>query len=137
VNTFLLPLIGGVLIGTSAAGLLLFAGQVAGISGIAAGFMRPGQTDRGWRGFFLAGLVVGGLVLAAAHPSAFGTGLHRSPVLLVAAGVLTGFGARMGGGCTSGHGVCGIGRLSTRSFVATAAFIVAGSLAVLLARALP
>jgi uncharacterized membrane protein YedE/YeeE len=122
-------LIGGVLIGASAAGLLLLTGHIAGITGIAGALVRPGEKDRGWRGLFLAGLVVGGVLFALVRPAAFEVGIQRSTGALAAAGLLVGFGARLGGGCTSGHGVCGIGRLSPRSVVATLTFIATGALA--------
>jgi uncharacterized membrane protein YedE/YeeE len=81
--------------------------------------------------------MVGGLLLAWAHPSALGVAAQRSPLVLAAAGLLTGFGARMGGGCTSGHGVCGIGRLSARSLAATLVFMATGAATVFLTRRMP
>ena len=118
-------LAGGVLIGLSAALLILGSGRVAGISGIVGGLLRPGGPDTTWRLAFLGGLLVAPLLwrLFAALPEA-------QPVagggLLVVAGLLVGIGTRYGSGCTSGHGVCGISRLSPRSLVATLAFMGAG-----------
>jgi uncharacterized membrane protein YedE/YeeE len=118
-------LAGGVLIGLSAAVLILGSGRVAGISGIVGGLLKPGGPDTSWRLAFLGGLLVAPLLwrLFAALPEA-------QPVagggLLVVAGLLVGIGTRYGSGCTSGHGVCGLSRLSPRSLVATLAFMGAG-----------
>lgn len=118
-------LAGGVLIGLSAALLILGSGRVAGISGIVGGLLKPGGPDTSWRLAFLGGLLVAPLLwrLFAALPEA-------QPVagggLLVVAGLLVGIGTRYGSGCTSGHGVCGLSRLSPRSLVATLAFMGAG-----------
>lgn len=120
--------VGGLMIGASAALLLLSHGRIAGISGIAGGLMsRLGAGDRAWRWAFLAGLVSIGAAMAAWVPSAFAMNLVRSPGALIGAGLLVGFGTRLGSGCTSGHGVCGISRLSPRSVVATLTFIATGA----------
>jgi hypothetical protein len=124
--------IGGILIGASASAMLLFNGKVAGISGIFAGVLRPVKGDTLWKVFFLAGLFVGGLLLRILDPHAYDFGIIRSPSLLVLAGLLVGFGTRLGNGCTSGHGVCGISRLSARSIVATITFIATGAATVYL-----
>jgi uncharacterized protein len=121
----LLALAGGALIGGAAAILYLMSGRVAGVSGILAGALLPSAGELGWRLLFLAGLVGGGLVGALVAPQAYGAP-RGSAVLLVAAGLLVGFGTRLGGGCTSGHGICGVSRLSRRSIVATALFVAAG-----------
>ncbi|WP_020166196.1 YeeE/YedE family protein [Methyloversatilis discipulorum] len=118
-------LAGGVLIGLSAALLILGSGRVAGISGIVGGLLKPGGLDTTWRLAFLGGLLSAPLLwrLFAALPEA-------QPVtgggMLVVAGLLVGIGTRYGSGCTSGHGVCGLSRLSPRSLVATLAFMGAG-----------
>ena len=130
--TPLASLLGGVLIGLSAAAMLLLDGKIAGISGIFAGVLRPSKNGTSWRICFLAGLLVGGLLLRIVMPEAFNFGIVRPLPLLILAGLLVGFGTRMGGGCTSGHGVCGVSRLSPRSMVATVAFILTGALMVLL-----
>jgi uncharacterized membrane protein YedE/YeeE len=127
-------LIGGILIGVSAAAMLLLDGKVAGISGIFAGVLWPAKTEIGWKASFLAGLVTGGLILRIAFPQAFDFGLIRPYGWLLAAGLLVGVGTRLGNGCTSGHGVCGVSRLSTRSIVATATFIITGAIVVYLMR---
>jgi uncharacterized membrane protein YedE/YeeE len=129
-------LFGGALIGLSASILLLFSGRVAGVSGIVAGLLRPSRGEALWRVLFVAGMLAGGVVMARVHPSAFASTVERSSIALAAAGVLVGFGTRLGNGCTSGHGVCGISRLSLRSIAATATFIVAGVVTVLVVRML-
>ena len=114
---------GGLLIGLAAAGLLLMNGKVAGVSGILGGSILSRFDDLPWRLAFLVGLPVGGLfaIQLAAIPNAFA--VSSDPVLLAVAGLLVGVGTQMGGGCTSGHGVCGISRGSARSIWATATFM--------------
>jgi uncharacterized protein len=126
-------LLGGVLIGASASMLLAFNGRVAGISGIVGGLLRPTPGDTSWRAFFVAGLLVGGLLLLALRPSALGATPASLPVS-IAAGLLVGFGTRLGSGCTSGHGVCGSSRLSPRSLVATLTFMITGVATAVFAR---
>jgi uncharacterized protein len=126
-------LAGGVLIGSAAALLLLRTGRVAGISGIAGTLLRPERGDVAWRLAFLAGLLAAPwlyaqvMALPAVRIDA-GTGT------LVVAGLLVGYGTRLGSGCTSGHGVCGLSRLSLRSLAATLAFMGAGLATVYLVR---
>lgn len=124
---------GGILIGLAAALLLLANGRIAGISGIAGGLLRPAHGDTGWRLAFLLGLLSAPLAWLAfgAMPPAQ---IDNSPALLTAAGLLVGIGTRFGSGCTSGHGVCGIARLSPRSMAATACFILAGFITVFVTR---
>ena len=129
-------LLGGALIGLAAAGLLVLTGKTAGVSGIVDGFLRGEKGEWGWKAAFLAGLVSGGLLLAWRNPSALAEAPPRALPWVVAGGLLVGFGARIGGGCTSGHGVCGIGKGSLRGLVGTALFIAAGALTVLLLRRL-
>ncbi|MBO6635821.1 YeeE/YedE family protein [Parvibaculum sp.] len=117
-------LVGGLLIGTSAALLLMLTGRIAGISGILGSALDLRDSDAGWRLAFLAGLVAAPIVYANLVPVAIE--VAATPVLLVAAGLLVGFGTRLGSGCTSGHGVCGISRLSARGIVATATFMAFG-----------
>ena len=111
--TPLLSAFGGALIGLSAAVMLAFNGRIAGISGILGGLVEGGE-GRSWRGSFILGMVVGGLVLAQLVPTAFPPrGATTLPLWLLAiAGLLAGAGTRIGGGCTSGHGVCGVSRMS-------------------------
>lgn len=120
-------LLGGVLIGLSASALLLFNGRIAGISGICAGLLGGERGDRGWRLLFVAGLLAGGLAVHLALPGAFQLTVARTVPALLAAGFLTGFGARLANGCTSGHGLVGLSRLSPRSFVAVITFMATGA----------
>ncbi|MHB2206386.1 YeeE/YedE family protein [Methylobacterium sp. CM6257] len=115
--------LGGLMIGASAALFLLLNGRIAGISGILGGLLAPPSRETGWRIAFLAGLVLAPLVYAGLGGSMPPVTVATSFPLLVFAGLLVGFGARLGAGCTSGHGVCGIGRGSPRSLVATGTFM--------------
>ena len=126
-------LAGGVLIGIAAALLLLLCGRIAGISGILGGLLKPARGDVGWRVAFIAGLLGAPLAYAlfAALPQ---PQIDASYGALLLAGLLVGVGTRFGGGCTSGHGVCGISRLSARSLVATLAFMGAGFVTVFVLR---
>jgi hypothetical protein len=128
------PLVGGVLIGTAAAALLLLNGKIAGISGIVGGLTQAKSGDVGWRIAFLLGLLAGGTGLLAWRPEALGPPALSSTLTYVLAGLLVGAGTRLGNGCTSGHGVCGVGRGSVRSLVATATFMTTGVATVFLAR---
>lgn len=127
----ILPTIGGVLIGLAAAAVMYFNGRIAGISGIFGGLLAPNRGDIGWRATFIMGLVVGGLLMLAVQPEAFVNTVDRSFGAIIAAGLLVGFGTRLGSGCTSGHGVCGISRLSPRSLTATITFMITGAATVL------
>ncbi|VVE88453.1 YeeE/YedE family protein [Pandoraea bronchicola] len=126
-------LAGGVLIGLAAVWLMLAAGRIAGISGIVGGLLRPSAGDVGWRVTFIAGLVAAPWVYRAVAvvPEAQ---IDAGTAMLVAAGLLVGFGTRLGSGCTSGHGVCGLSRLSWRSLVATLCFMATGFLTVFVVR---
>lgn len=130
-------LIGGALIGLSATVLMWLNGRVAGVSGImagGAGLSDPG--DRSWRLMFLFGLLLGSsavIYLVPGQPG-FTPRVLFSPDLLVLAGVLVGFGSRMGGGCTSGHGICGIARFSARSLMAVLTFMASGAVTVYILR---
>jgi uncharacterized membrane protein YedE/YeeE len=127
-------LIGGLLIGGSAALFLLLNGRIAGISGILGGLLHPSRSDLGWRLAFLAGLLLAPLLYAALGGSLPTIAVSNSVGLLVVAGLLVGIGARLGAGCTSGHGVCGIGRGSPRSLAATGVFMATAALTVLVTR---
>lgn len=127
--------LGGALIGLSATALLLFNGRVAGISGIFAGVLVP-QGDAGWRWAFVTGLLVGGLVLSLVAPELFVVSYDRTLPMVIVAGLVVGIGTRAGSGCTSGHGVCGLSRVSPRSLVATLTFIATGAITVWLVRTL-
>jgi len=116
------PLVGGVLIGLATAAMLVLHGRVAGVSGIVGELVERSDGQNRWRFAFVAGLVVGGLLLQRLLPASLGVPVS-SGALLVVAGLLVGFGTRMSGGCTSGHGVCGNARLAPRSIVATLTFM--------------
>jgi uncharacterized protein len=118
-------LAGGVLIGLAASLLLWFNGRVAGISGIVGALLKPTHGDVAWRVAFVAGLV-GAPLLYALFTALPAPHIEAGTPALIAAGLLVGVGTRYGSGCTSGHGVCGLSRLSARSAVATAAFMAAG-----------
>lgn len=122
-------LAGGVMIGLAATGLLLFNGKIAGISGIVGGLLeRRPAGDAKWRAAFVGGLLAGGVALRLAAPDLVAIAVDRSWAALVAAGLLVGFGTRLGNGCTSGHGVCGLSRGSKRSFAATLTFMSVAAL---------
>ena len=133
--TFSIPwysLFGGMLLGVSATLLLLLNGKVAGISGILGGLLTPKAQDTAWRWLFMIGLVAGGVfgvrLLGAEVPLQYSS----STGMLIIAGLLVGLGTRLGNGCTSGHGICGIGRLSLRSIVATGIFMLVAGITVFL-----
>lgn len=126
-------LAGGVLLGLAAAMFVLFNGRVLGISGIVGGLVKPVAGDAGWRLAFVAGLVAAPLLWQLFAPLPVPRIEATQPVLVIA-GLLVGWGTRYGSGCTSGHGVCGLARLSPRSLAATLAFMAAGFATVFLAR---
>lgn len=125
--------IGGLLIGLAAGALILLNGRVAGISGIIGGLLRPSKGDVSWRAAFLLGMVIAPLIwaLVSQLPP---IDIHASTPTLILAGLLVGFGTRLGSGCTSGHGVCGLSRLSPRSLAATILFMGAGFITVYVLR---
>ena len=127
-------LLGGVLIGLSATLLLMFNGRIAGVSGILSGIFIQPAGDRLWRLMFVLGMVLSGLVYQLFKPGAFAEYESLPLALLITGAFLVGFGTRMGGGCTSGHGVCGIGRVSPRSITATFVFMGAGFVTVYILR---
>ena len=128
--SWLPALAGGIMIGTASALLMAFNGRVAGISGILGGLLSRWSPDQWWRLTFLLGLVLGGGVAFYWAPEAFIDITENGTMEVLAAGLLVGLGTRIGSGCTSGHGVCGIGRLSIRSLVATLVFVGSGMLTV-------
>jgi uncharacterized membrane protein YedE/YeeE len=127
------PLAGGLLIGLAVAVLLLVGGRVAGISGIIAGVVQRTPDEWAWRALFLAGLFAGGVLARAVDPHVIGP-MVAPPWVLLVAGVLVGYGTRLAGGCTSGHGVCGVSRGAKRSIAATATFMGVAAVVVLLVR---
>ena len=132
--TIFWALIGGALIGLAASLFLLLSGRVAGVSGVLGGLLMLQLRDWGWRLAFIGGLLVGGLGLSLWRPESFQAGFEMPPILAIVSGFLVGFGTLMANGCTSGHGVCGISRLSVRSLLATGVFMAAGILTVALLR---
>ncbi len=129
-------LVGGAIIGLAVTIMLLFNGRVTGISGIVNGMLKPTTGDFLWRFTFVLGLFIGGLILKVIRPEAFTGSLNNTNTTVIIAGLLVGFGTIMGSGCTSGHGVCGISRLSPRSLISTITFIAAGVIAVVIFRKL-
>jgi len=127
-------LIGGALIGLAAAIYVLALGRVAGISGILGGLARPSVRETPLQIAFLVGLIAGPLLVRAVGGPVPPLAVDAALPVVVAGGLLVGFGTRLGGGCTSGHGVCGIARLSPRSLAATALFMAAGAVVVFITR---
>ncbi len=127
-------LTGGALIGLSALILMLGIGRVAGISGIVGGLLRPDRRELPWRGAFVIGLVLAPALYVAVSWAPVAIEVSDDFAVLITGGLLVGFGTRLGGGCTSGHGVCGLARLSPRSVVATIVFMVAAGLVVFVTR---
>jgi uncharacterized protein len=126
--------IGGALIGLSAVLLMLFNGRIAGITGIAAGILDPLSSDRAWRATFIVGLVAAPLSALLLGFKLSVPQMPASYVTIAVAGLLVGFGTRLSNGCTSGHGICGIARLSPRSIVATGIFMIAAIVVVAVTR---
>lgn len=126
--------IGGALIGLSAVLLMLLTGRVAGISGILAGCLGFGTGHKGWRIAFVAGLILAPLIAGVFGYVLPTPQMPANWLVIAAAGLLVGFGTRLGGGCTSGHGICGVARFSARSLAATAIFMTAAILVVALTR---
>jgi uncharacterized membrane protein YedE/YeeE len=131
--TPLSALAGGVVIGLAASLLWLLGGRTAGVSGILGGVVPPLRAGWEWRALFLGGLLAGGVLLQFLAPSRLEVPARSLPVLAIA-GLLVGFGTRLAGGCTSGHGVCGLSRLSRRSLVATVVFMLVAIITVTLVR---
>jgi uncharacterized membrane protein YedE/YeeE len=125
-EAFILPLVGGSLIGIAVSMMLIFNGRVTGISGIISGLLKVTKQDILWRVTFVIGMFAGGLVLREWDPNVFANTSGRPTWMIALAGLLVGYGTVMGGGCTSGHGVCGISRMSIRSLLATVTFILFG-----------
>jgi uncharacterized protein len=125
-ESILMAIAGGALIGLAVSAVLLVSGRIAGISAIIGGLLSKTPTEVPWRLTFLFGLLAGGAGLVVLMPEAIAAPSSRSLILVAVAGGLVGFGTRLGNGCTSGHGVCGLSRLSMRSLVATLAFMGTG-----------
>lgn len=127
-------LLGGLLIGLASAALLFANGRIAGVSGIVGRSFFPAGGDLGWRIAFLAGLPLGAFLVGLVAPSTTALAITQSAPLLVAGGLLVGVGTQIGSGCTSGHGICGLGRGSRRSLVATVTFMAVGIATVFVVR---
>jgi len=127
-------LIGGGMIGLASVVLMLFIGRIAGIAGIVGGLFGSVGSGIGWRLAFVAGLIAGPFVVPLAGGTIPDVIIDAPLPIVVAAGLLVGFGTRLGSGCTSGHGVCGLARLSPRSLVATLSFMAAGAAVVFVSR---
>ena len=127
-------LLGGALIGLASVLLMLLLGRIAGISGILAECFNFAGYDKGWRVAFLAGLITAPLIASAVGFPLLPPQMPTSWIVVVVAGLLVGFGTRFGGGCTSGHGVCGVARLSPRSIAATIIFMFTAMIVVALMR---
>ena len=123
-------LLGGVLIGLAASGMLWANGRVMGVSGIVAGILQPKKAEIYWRVLFLLGLFVGGAISVPLGYSVIELPFDRGLFSAAIGGLLVGLGTILGNGCTSGHGVCGVSRMSPRSIVATATFIISGIITV-------
>ncbi len=132
--TPLSALVGGALIGLSAVLLLWFNGRVAGISSIMSGLLTTSGANRNWRICFLLGLMLGAAIWQMILPASFSLRQDYPTALIIIGGFLVGFGTRLGSGCTSGHGICGIAMLSPRSIVATLIFMCSGMLTVYVLR---
>ncbi len=126
--------LGGLLIGLAAILLLLADGKIAGISGMISGLFRGFNASNVWQAAFLSGLILGGFLLHVSGYSVFVPLPNRSIPALIAAGLLVGYGTQLGSGCTSGHSVCGLGRGSLRSLIATLTFMATGALIVFIVR---
>jgi uncharacterized protein len=133
-GTIPMAVIGGAVIGAAAVLMLALNGRILGVSGIAAGMLAPSSPDRGLRALFIAGMLTGGLLVGALMPQALPGALTTNLPWLIAAGLLVGFDTRLGAGCTSGHGVCGISRLSPRSITATLIFMAVAFATVFITR---
>jgi uncharacterized membrane protein YedE/YeeE len=127
-------LLGGGLIGLAAAMLLLLNGRIAGVSGVVGDLLRPTGDGPGWRIAFLVGLIAGPLLFQLMAGDMPPITIEANFPLLIVAGLMVGFGTNLGSGCTSGHGVCGIARLSPRSITATVVFMLAGMITVYIVR---
>lgn len=135
VDSWLRAAAGGLLIGLAAAVMIVFNGRIAGVSGVLGGLMFDGnRSDRRWRSMFLGGMVLGAVLLTTLVTSLPAGRLQTGWLGMAIAGLIVGYGTRMGSGCTSGHGVCGIARLSTRSITATITFMAFGALTVFVIR---
>ncbi len=132
-DKFLLATLGGALIGLSASIMLLVNGRVTGVSGILSSVIDLKKSkDSLEKIYFVIGLVIGGSIIRNILPQSFDINVSKPIYLIAISGLLVGFGTRLGSGCTSGHGICGISRFSTRSIIATVTFMITGAISVYL-----
>jgi uncharacterized membrane protein YedE/YeeE len=131
-QSYIYALIGGIIIAIAASLKMLFNGRIAGISGILGGIFNFTPGDISWRALFIIGMIGSGFMMKYITPQFFQYEIDTSYPILIIAGLFVGFGTRLGSGCTSGHGVCGIPRLSTRSILATAIFMTTAAITVLI-----
>lgn len=131
-HPFLQALAGGLIMGFASALLFVVNGRILGISGVLGGALRIRTTEAHWRWAFILGILAAGTSMALISPQAFADTVPRSPGTCLFAGVLVGVGTQLGSGCTSGHGICGIGRMSKRSLFATVVFMATGAASVLI-----
>ncbi|PCI30004.1 MAG: YeeE/YedE [SAR324 cluster bacterium] len=131
-HPYLVALLGGIILGLASTLFMLFNGRVLGISGIFKGLIMPMKGDIQWRLSFILGMLMTGAIYFAIHPQAFDNQISRSFYAYALAGLLVGMGTAFGSGCTSGHGICGISRLSLRSTLATITFMLTGAVSVYL-----
>ncbi len=132
-HEYLQALLGGLVLGAASSLLFVMNGRILGVSGVLGGAL-GGSPEKDWRLAFIVGLMLTGALVFFLDPASFENTLGRSLVALIVGGVLVGAGTQLGSGCTSGHGICGIGRGSPRSIAATVTFILAGAAAVLIVR---
>lgn len=133
-DEYLRGLLGGILIGFASLILLLFNGRVLGVSGIVSGILESPIGERGWRIAFALGVFIGGFIMVRQNPEMFAVSTGLPWIIYPIAGFIVGIGTRLGNGCTSGHGVCGIGRGSLRSITATLVFITTAAITVGISR---
>lgn len=133
-HDYLLGLTGGLIIGTAASALFVLNGRIMGVSAVLSGAMQVRSPDAPWRWAFLVGMLGAGAASYAWMPSAFADTVHPSLGVCLFSGLLVGVGTQLGSGCTSGHGICGIGSASPRSLIATVVFITTGSITVFVVR---
>jgi uncharacterized protein len=127
---WVLPLLGGVLIGLAATILLFFNGKIAGVSGILGGALNAPTKENYWRYFFILGLILGSLFLKFFYPQFFNYEVPGGWTAAIIGGLIVGYSTRLGSGCTSGHGVCGLARFSKRSWLATVTFMISAMITV-------
>ncbi len=128
-HPYILAVGGGALVGISASILMLFNGQILGVSGIISQTLKRPKGATAWRAAFIVGMLLMGALVSFASPALISSPTRVSPIAIGLAGLMVGFGSRLGNGCTSGHGVCGLSRFSIRSLVATLTFVGTGIVA--------